>query len=360
MKKAFCAIILLFSIVISLVSCNNGGTTPQNNPKYKNYSKEISFTYFNTVSSISSYGKVDEKTFNSYVSIADALLGEYHKLFDIYYEYAGVSNLCTINKNAGKAPVDVDRELIDFLKYCKELYTLTGGKTNIMLGSVLRMWHDVREEALDNNGYLDPKLLPDADALRAASEHTSIDSLIIDEAAGTVYISDPAASIDVGAIAKGYAVDMLYERLVKEGADSVALNIGGNIRTIGLKSDNEKWVIGLTNPDKFSDEPLYTRVQIGSSSMVTSGDYERYFFAGDQKYHHIIDPVTLVPAAYFSSVTIITEHSGLADALSTALFCMTYEEGLALINSIGGVEVIWIDLDYNMITTPGIKTVPIE
>ena len=81
-----------------------------------------------------------------------------------------------------------------------------------------------------------------------------------------------------------------------------ALNIGGNIRTIGLKPNGDAWITGLTNPDKSSDDSLICRVEIGSTSMVTSGDYERFFYAGDKKYHHIIDPVTLVPAAYFSSV----------------------------------------------------------
>ena len=223
-----------------------------------------------------------------------------------------------------------------------------------MLGSVLEIWHDTREDAMDDFGYLNPDDLPTRDELEKANQHTSIDLLVIDREASTVYITDSKAAIDVGAIAKGYAVEILYERLKAEGADSVVLNIGGNIRSIGVKPEGDLWTIGLTNPDKSSDESIICKVNIGSTSMVTSGDYERFFYAGDEKYHHIIDPVTLMPAAYFSSVTIITENSGLSDALSTALFCMSYEEGLALVNSIGGVEVIWIDQSYNIKTTPGV------
>ena len=308
---------------------------------------------------IYTYADKDDTAIEKYQKIADEVLSYYHKLFDIYFEHDGMNNLCTINKNAGKSPVKVDEEMIVFLEYCKELYTITGGKTNVMLGSVLELWHDAREDALDDFGYLNPDDLPSMAALEKANEHTSIDLLVIDKEASTVYITDRKAALDVGAIAKGYTVDILAEKIKAEGAESVALNIGGNIRTIGLKPQGEQWVVGITNPDKSSEQSLYCKVEIGSTSMVTSGDYERYFYAGETKYHHIIDPETLVPAAYFSSVTIITENSGLADALSTALFCMSYDDGLALVNSIGGVEVVWIDLNYNIKTTPGIKTLPV-
>ena len=308
---------------------------------------------------IYTYADKDDTAIEKYQKIADEVLSYYHKLFDIYFEHDGMNNLCTINKNAGKNPVKVDEEMIVFLEYCKELYTITNGKTNVMLGSVLELWHDAREDALDDFGYLNPDDLPSMAALEKANEHTCIDLLVIDKEASTVYITDRKAALDVGAIAKGYTVDILAEKIKAEGAESVALNIGGNIRTIGLKPQGEQWVVGITNPDKSSEQSLYCKVEIGSTSMVTSGDYERYFYAGETKYHHIIDPETLVPAAYFSSVTIITESSGLADALSTALFCMSYDDGLALVNSIGGVEVVWIDLNYNVKTTPGIKTLPV-
>ena len=94
---------------------------------------------------------------------------------------------------------------------------------------------------------------------------------------------------------------------------------------------------------------------MGETSIVTSGNYERYFICDGVRYHHIIDPVTLMPTEYFASVTIFTQGSGYADALSTALFCMSYEEGLALVNSLGDIEVIWIDNDGNIKYTPGLE-----
>lgn len=319
--------------------------------------RTVSSIYFNTHSQISTYADKTDENIENYVKIADEVLSYYHELFDIYYEYSGINNIRTVNKNAGKSPVKVDTEMIDFLEYCKELYTLTNGKTNVMLGSVLKIWHDCREEATENFGYLSPEALPTEEELTEAAKHTSIDSLVIDREASTVYISDPDASLDVGAVAKGYTVDILYERIKSTGADSVVLNIGGNIRTIGLKPDGKLWVTGITNPDKQSDEPLIRRLKIGEISLVTSGDYERYFVSADKTYHHIIDSETLKPAEYFSSVSILTESSGLADALSTALFCMSYEDGLAIVSEIGNVEVIWITKDGTVRITDGVRLV---
>ena len=346
MKKII-SLILFLSLLSSLFAC---GGAKKSQPK----SKTISSSYFNTLSVIYTYADEDGTDIEKYSAIADEVLSYYHKLFDIYFEYSDVNNIKTINKNAGKNPVEVNKDLIDFLLYCKELYTLTGGKTNVMLGSVLKIWHDLREEADDDFGYLDPAELPTEDILSEAATHTAIDLLVINEEDSTVYISDPKASLDVGAIAKGYTVDILYDRLKAEGADSVALNIGGNLRTIGLKPNAEPWVTGITNPDKESDDTVKCRIKIEEASVVTSGDYERYFMAGDKKYHHIIDPETLIPADYFSSVSIITADSALADALSTALFCMPYEDGIALIESIGGVDVIWIYKDGTVRYTEGI------
>jgi thiamine biosynthesis lipoprotein len=135
------------------------------------------------------------------------------------------------------------------------------------------------------------------------------------------------------------------------------LNIGGNLRAIGEKVTGEGWVTGITNPDKTSADSFVCRVSIKDTSLVTSGDYERYYVVDGKKYHHIIDPKTLMPATYFSSVSIFTKDSALADALSTALFCMSYEDRRTLIESIGGVEVIWVYPDGKVVMTDGITLV---
>lgn len=347
MKKTISRIILsalILSLMLSLLSCTG-------DKKEQVRGRTISYTYFNTASSLTVVGDIEDATFEAYIDESKKLLGYYHRLFDIYFDYSGMNNLRTVNRKAGKEPVEVDAELIDFLEYCKELYTLTGGKTNVMMGAVLQIWHNHREDA-----EYDPTSasVPSMEELFEADKHTSIDSLVIDREAGTVYITDPEASIDVGAIGKGYATERLYERLKAMGADSVALNIGGNIRTLGLKPGGEGWETGITNPDKTSAD-FATIISLGRTACVTSGDYERYYVVDGTRYHHIIDPDTLMPAVYFSAVTVITEDSGLADALSTALFCVDYDRGIEMLGKIDArVDVIWITRDGRLIKTNGI------
>lgn len=347
--KKVVSIFLCFSLfVLSAVSCGIGNKDKVDEPatQAKSY-----YEFFDTVSVVFSYLGDDAEVFSKNCADVERLLGEYHKLFDIYYEYAGINNIKTINKNAGKAPTEVDERLIDFLIYCKDLYTLTRGKTNIAMGSVLRLWHDCREDAED-----DPKeaRIPSEAELTEAAKHCNIDDLIIDKTAGTVYLADPDMSLDVGAIGKGYATERAAEMLIERGVTSYVLNIGGNIRAIGEKVTGDGWVTGITNPNKLSSQSFICKVSIKDTSLVTSGDYERYYTVDGVKYHHVIDPDTLMPADHFTSVSVFTKNSGLADALSTALFCMSYEDGKALVESIGNVEVIWVDKEYNVKHTAGV------
>lgn len=341
----FLCLILSLSL---LVSCDND---VNDQPKEPAKQAESFYDYFDTVSVVISYEGDDSAVFRSNCNEVSQLLGEYHKLFDIYYEYAGINNLKTINKNAGKEPVKVDPKLIDFLLYAKEIYTLTNGATNVAMGSVLKLWHDARVDSIDDpeNAYI-----PTKEELEDAAEHTNIEDLIINVEESTVYIADPLMSLDVGAVAKGYAVEKAAALLISRGVTSYVLNVGGNIRAIGEKTAGKGWITGITNPDKSSDESFACRVIIKNISLVTSGDYERYFVCNGVKYHHIIDAETNMPANRFSSVSIFTADSGLADSLSTALFCMSYEDGLALINKIGGIDVIWIYTDGTIRATDGI------
>ena len=315
----------------------------------------VYYTFFDTVSYIYSYADDSQEEFEANCEGASDILEEYHRLFDIYYAYSGINNLKTINENAGKAPVKVDQKLIDFLLYAKELYTLTGGEMNVMMGSVLSLWHDCREAASTSPANA---AIPDANALSEAALHTDISLLEIDAANSTVRITDPDARIDVGALGKGYATEKAAEFLRDKGVDSYVLNIGGNIRIIGHKPDGSGWGTGIKSPADPSQYAL--KLTIADTSCVTSGDYERYFTVNGTKYHHVIDKDTLMPASYFSSVTIITPNSALADALSTALFSMSYEDGLALVNSIGSVEVLWITPDGTQYYTEGFAALIME
>ncbi|MBQ3016196.1 MAG: FAD:protein FMN transferase [Clostridia bacterium] len=317
----------------------------------KKVRSEKYFEYFDTVSVIQSYARDSKKEFEANCKAVSDLLSDYHRLFDIYFEYSGINNLKTVNMNAGKEPVKVDERLIDFLIYARKMYTLTNGQMNIAFGAVTRLWHDARESALLNP---ESAKVPSGLELEKASYHTNINKIIIDKEASTVFISDPDMSIDVGALGKGYATERAAELLISRGVSSYVLNIGGNIRAIGEKPSGDGWVTGITNPDKSSDEPFITKVIIKDLSLVTSGDYERFYTVGGIRYHHIIDPDTCKPARHFSSVSVFNANSALSDALSTALFCMSYEEGLGLIKSLGNTDAIWVFPDGMVKMTDGI------
>ena len=313
------------------------------------------FEFFDTVSYVYSYAGDGNEALDENAEIVAGILSEYHKLFDIYYEHSGINNLCTVNKMAGGVPLTVDRKLIDFLLYAKELYTLTNGEMNVMMGSVLKLWHDERTLAGD-----DPQnaKIPTEAALSEAAKYVGFDYLEIDEENNTVRITDKNARIDVGALGKGYATEKAAQALEAKGVKHYVLNIGGNIRIVGTKVNGESWKTGIKNP-KNPNYEYSAYINLADTSCVTSGDYERYFTVNGQKYHHIIDGDTNMPASYFSSVTVVCKDSGLADALSTALFCMSYDEGLEIIEKIGGVGVIWIYPDGEVKYSDSIKDIVI-
>ena len=296
---------------------------------------------FDTVTTILGYAE-DEETFRARAQEVHDELLSYHQLFDIYNDYDGINNLKTVNDNAGVAPVEVDPAIVDLLTDCKDLYDTTSGRVNVAMGSVLALWHDARELAVN-----DPEraALPDAAALEEAAGHTDLSQVVIDEAASTVYLPDPAMRLDVGAVAKGWSV----ERVCEDAPEGLLLSVGGNVRATGPKADGTAWVAGVQDPDGGA---YLCTVEVRDVSVVTSGDYQRYFTVDGVRYHHIIDPDTLYPAQYWRSVTILCADSGLADALSTALFTLPQEEGQKLLDATGA-EALWMDLEGNLLESPG-------
>jgi thiamine biosynthesis lipoprotein len=309
-----------------------------------------SFDYFDTVTTVVGYAESKEEFDKIYNEITETL-SEYHKLYDIYNSYDGVNNLYTINNTSGA--VNVDQKIIDLLICAKELYNTTNGAFNVAMGSVLFIWHDYREKASLSP---DKAALPSEEELRNASEHTDIDNIIIDTNANTVLRADSSLKIDVGGLAKGYAVEMTAKMLEDKGVDGYLLNVGGNVRAIGKKGDGKPWKVGIENPNTESSEPYVAELEITDGSLVTSGSYQRYYEYNGKRYHHIIDTETLMPSEYYLSVSVLTSDSGLADALSTALFVMPYEEGLALVESLDGVEAMWVKTDGTKAFSSGFKT----
>ena len=353
------ALLLLLTLLPALAGCGaretqgaqRGEETQKIEPKGKVY-----YTYFDTVSYVYDYAGDSAERFDERSAEVSHILSDYHRLFDIYHEYSGLANLCTLNKNAGGEAMAVDPRLMEFLRYAKELHALTDGEMNVMLGAVLRPWHECRERAQDDPANAS---IPTEEELAAAAAHTDIDLLELDEERGTVRIADPLASIDVGALGKGYATERAAQYLEREGAQGYVLNIGGNIRCIGTRPDGTPWVTAIRSPDQSAGD-FARRLRIADTSCVTSGVYERYFTVDGVRYHHIIDPDTLYPAVYYDSLTVLCRDSALADALSTALFCMPYEDSRVLVEELDGVEALWIFPDGEQRCTDGVLTMTVE
>lgn len=300
---------------------------------------------FDTVTTVLHYGGTQEE-FDRQAQSIRTELEFYHQLFDIYNDYPGVNNLKTVNDQAGIAPVKVDRAIIDLLIDCRNYYDLTGGMVDVTMGSVLRLWHEARTAGLadQENAYL-----PDRAALEEAADHTGFDSILIDEAASTVYLADSEMRLDVGAIAKGWAT----QRVADNAPDGYLISVGGNVCATGAKTHNgDAWVVAIQHPD--GEGYLHT-IGVTGGCVVTSGDYQRTYIVDDKQYHHIIDPNTLMPSTYWQSVTVVCVNSALADALSTALFLLPLEQGQALAQSCGA-DALWVDPQGQEYHTPGFET----
>ena len=340
-NRVLLSLLLCIGLCLSCISCTKQAE------KYSDYS----FEYFDTVSTVTGYAQTKAE-FDRVCTEIFGQLAEYHKLFTIYHRYEGMENLCTINDltNGEHRTAHVDQHIMDMLLFAKEMYEKTGGKINIAMGSVLSIWHDYRTEGLKNPS---EAKLPPSEHLQEAALHTNIHHLILDTENNTVTITDAEMKLDVGAIAKGYAVEMVAQALESKGITGYVLNVGGNVRTIGSKTDGSKWTVGIENPFDDAENPYLAYLYLSGESVVTSGSYQRYYEVNGKNYHHIIDPETLMPSEKYRSVSVVCRDSGMGDALSTALFCMTLEDGLALVNALEHVEAIWIFEDGTQKTSDG-------
>lgn len=329
----------MIAIIFNLTACST--------VKKTRYEAEF-LLLFDTLTQIVAYNDSKEE-FTIYAQLIYDNLKEYHELYDIYNNYDGINNIKTINDNAGIAPIKVDQRIIDLLLFAKDAYQLSDGKVNVAFGAVLEVWHKYRTEGID-----DPEKaeLPPMDVLKDKGKHVDINKMIIDQKESTVYLDDPEMSLDVGAIAKGYAAEMVSNIAFKNGYTNGMISVGGNVRTTGGKGDNKQaWNVGVQNPDLENDKSNLFILKLKDLSLVTSGDYQRYYTVDGKQYHHIINPETLMPTDYFTAVTIVCKDSGTADALSTAVFNMPYEQGLALIEGLPNTEALWLlkngDMKYS-------------
>lgn len=329
------SVLLIFAITLTLfVSCEKKITV-----KYKQF---WGFFGESVVGTLYDYSGMAKGDFDALAKTVEEKLAAYHRLFDIYNEYDGIVNLKTLNDNAGGGPMKVDGAIIELLSFAKTMHTETGGRLNVAMGAVLKIWHGCRESG---------DRIPDMEELTRANAHTDINDLIIDKENSTVEICDPEMSLDVGAVAKGFSVEKVALWLEEEGYSSLVLDVGGNLRAIGEKPDGGGWNAGIRDPfSPFSDSTVYS-LSIKDEALVTSGSYFNFYTVGGVRYHHIINNETLMPENYYISVSIKAPSSAMADALSTAIFNMPKDEADEFIKGIDGIFVVFVMPDGKVVTS---------
>jgi len=215
------------------------------------------------------------------------------------------------------------------------------------MGPVLEIWHQYRDQysgqalAADAAG-----ALPSMEVLDDANHFSNLDKVIIDREKGTVFLEDKKMALDVGAVAKGYAAQLVADEIYEAGFRSFTISAGGNVITKDPPLDGVRnsWGIGIQDPFADLNKPDSQSLDVAlvaNRCVVTSGDYRQFYTVGDQLIHHIIDPATLWPANQYRALTVVCEDSGLGDFLSTCLFVMDYDEGRALAEELG-VGVLWV------------------
>lgn len=279
-----------------------------------------------TQCAITVYKRADQKVFDGFFSRLEELD---HTISRTYAH----SEIHEINENAGIEPVVVSAEIFSLIQRAMELCELTGGAFNPLVGALTDLWAIGTDEAR----------VPSAEEIASVLSYTSPEHIVLDEEEMSVYLTSPHTHLDLGAIGKGYASDVLASYLRANGVESAIINLGGNIYCIGTKRHGEKWVIGLQNPDT-EYGGYYSTVEVEDTAVVTSGAYERYTVEDGRVYHHIFDPETGYPSeSDLLSATIISPDGTLADALSTAVFVLGSEQGRELIEGCGVEAVLLTD-----------------
>jgi thiamine biosynthesis lipoprotein len=335
-KKIIVAV--LAAILCLLASCS---------PGYRRF--EASFVdVFDTYSRIIGYAR-SQKEFDGYAEALRARLEDLHRKYDIYNSYSGLNNLKTVNDSAGISPVAVDADIMALLKFGKEAYEKTDGAVNIALGPVLKIWHEYRENGLENP---ETAALPPIKLLRDAKPLCDIGGLVLNENAGTAYLAQKGMSLDIGAIAKGFAARIIAGEAKSAGLTSALIDLGGNIVAVGgpLSGGRESWRVGVQDPESNGEQSIIGSVDAKDAAVVTSGDYQRFYTVGGKTYNHIIDPETLMPTSRFAAVTVVAKDPATADMLSTCLFILPEEQGRAILQKTGG-EALWISHDGGMTMT---------
>jgi thiamine biosynthesis lipoprotein len=276
-----------------------------------------------------------------HINIQEAA-GEIERIEHLISSWDPNSETSEINRNAGVRPVVVSSELFKLIERCKQISEITYGAFDISYAGMDSLWQF--------KGSMTQ--LPTKNQVQQALKNVGYQKIILNTTDRSVFLREKGMKLSFAGIGKGYAVDKAKELLVSKQVVAGVINAGGDITTWGTKASGEKWLIGVTNPK--SKGKVYSWLPLLESSVATAEYSDKYFDINGKRYAHIIDPRTGYPAVGINSVSVFSKTAELSDALATALVVMGRDAGLALVNQLGGTEVIMVDDQDNMYKSSGI------
>ncbi|HAX72597.1 MAG TPA: thiamine biosynthesis protein ApbE [Firmicutes bacterium] len=326
--------LLLFCLIVfTLVGCTKENTVVEYEPVSENE------FLLGTVVTITLYDNAKDEIFDE---IFTTIKGIEERMT---INNAVSSEVILINQQAGKDYVNVSKDTFEVIKRGLYFCELSNGKFDITIGELAKLWQI---------GFDDARV-PSNEEIQTAISHIDYHQVLLDEETTSVKLAESHMQLDLGGIAKGYAADAAVEILKKHEIKHAIINLGGNVYAYGDKPNGSEWRIGIQNPFSPRGESLGIAT-VKNKTVVTSGIYERNFEENGVFYHHILDPETGYPVENnIESVSIITNSSMDADALSTTIFSLGVEKGLELVNSLDDTEAIFITKDYEVYVTENAK-----
>jgi thiamine biosynthesis lipoprotein len=262
--------------------------------------------------------------------IIDAAFREIEKIERLMSGYREDSEISQLNRLAHKAPLAVSAQTFEVLVRSREISHASGGAFDVTTAPLIELW----QKAADEN------LLPQPEEIARAKSCVDFRKVILNEKQHTVFFARPGISLDLGGIAKGYAVDKAIEAIKREGAEAALVDAGGDIYALGFRPEGNAWRIKIQDPA--GGESGLGVLELSNKAVVTSGNYQRFFEIEGKRYSHIIDPRSGWPAEGVASVTVIAPEATLADGWATGLSVLGETEGLKLVESLPDVECLMV------------------
>lgn len=306
--------------------------------KYKEFTKTLN--YMDTVIDIKLYSTSDEEA-ETIIDEIDKIYKHYHQLTDRYNAYDGIVNVYTINNTHEVKKLAISEDLYNILSYGINWYYKSNGAFNINIGNLTDLWKKYRD---NHEG------IPSNYELYTTSNMDIKNVVLYDDYS----ILTGTVNLDLGGIAKGYATEVVHHYLKSIGFERYLINAGGTVLA-GVNDENSRYTVGIQDPDSANGILDNLTLKVNNAIVTSSGGYERFYEFNGNRYHHIIEPASKMPAHYMKSVTVITDDAILGDVLSTTLFLLTVENGQKYIEQFDGVEAIWYTNDNQIIKSPGLS-----